>query len=69
MKKVSYLLKRVDGDRSVTSASASVAVERGLTEAELDRIVAAGCSSNGSLGVGGNISSAAEWPPPPSRLN
>jgi hypothetical protein len=64
MKSVSYLLKHVDGRRSVTSASASVVAERGLTEVELDRIVAAG--GDPTLGTGGGmLRCAAEWPPPP----
>jgi hypothetical protein len=68
MKKVLYLLNRAKTDQSMIT-SPGTALERGLTEAGLDRIVAAGGSSQGSLGCGGNISSAAEWPPPPSRLN
>jgi hypothetical protein len=65
MKSVSHLLKRVEGRRSVTSASASVVAERGLTEAELDRIVAAGGDPTLGTGGGGKLRSAAEWPPPP----
>jgi hypothetical protein len=69
MEKGFVFAQAADADRSVASASAGVAVEHGLTEAELDRIAAAGTSSNGSLRGGGNMISAAEWPPPPSRLN
>jgi hypothetical protein len=46
---------------------ASLNPKRALTEAELDRIAAAGGDPNGALG-GGNVRSTAEWPPPP-RLN
>jgi hypothetical protein len=62
MKNISYLLMRVHGNGSVTSASDSVAVENGLTGAELDRIAAAG--GDPSLGSGpsrgGNLLSHAE---------
>ena len=64
MNSVSYLLEGADGHRGVTSASARVVVEHDLTEAELDRIVAA--SGDPTLGTGGGkLRSAAEWPPPP----
>ena len=48
MRHVSRVFKRVGTDRSVT-ASAAVATERSLTEAELDKIAGGG----------------ADWPPPP----